>query len=182
MDVLLDAAGVRVAGLGFAVCHERNDGPAHEVPAPVGIGVGLVLLPHPPDLDDQVVAAVVVERRVEGEAEPVVQFGVKLHGVAVEDLRRRVAGVVVGVLLAQGAPRGVAKLDAELEIFTGLDLLAYAEPLPRRNLPGGQRVRGQYEVLHPAGLAPSTTAERVVAVRAPLADDELVRRGRGYAR
>lgn len=95
MLLVADEAGGRVAVLGHAVLdvgydEARADGR--------GVSIGAGFGPRfPPQLEEKIPRAVILERRVEAEAEPLVGAGCDVGLGAIENLDRRSAGVVVGV-------------------------------------------------------------------------------------
>ena len=137
MQFVADLSGVRVAVPGRAVLDVGYDeARTRGVGVGVGAGFGTRL---PAQLEDEVARAVVDERGVEVEAEPLVGAGGDIGPGAVENLGRRGAGVVVGVGRREGGSRGVAELEREVVEAAGSEYVG-EEPLPFRNRTRGYGV------------------------------------------
>lgn len=150
------------------------------VPARVGPPIRIrpaVVVAFPPHLEEQVVRAVVAERRVKLEAEPLVGRSGDAARVAVVNLDRRIAVVVVDVRIGQRGFGGVATLKPELVKIAGI-LRQRRVPFPFGNVAGGSGVRLQDQRLAPEGVI-STSAERVVGREIAAADGNEVGLGRG---
>lgn len=136
-----------------------------------------VVVAFPPHLEEQVIRAVVGERLVEVEAEPLVGGRGDATGVAVINLDRRLAVVVVDVRIGQRGFGGVATLEPELVKIAGI-LRQRRVPLPPGNIAGGNGVRLQDQCLAPEGVV-STSAERIVNREIAAAYRDEVGLGRG---
>lgn len=131
----------------------------------------------PEDLDDQVIHAVVFERRIEVESPPGVGRGVGVLRIPpVND--DRLPAVVVGVEVGDELrPPRVAERDLEVIKITARESRA-GVPLPPRDGPRYQAFLFQRQVLAPYGPGVSTPVEgKARHVRAFADDDVLLRRG-----
>jgi hypothetical protein len=171
---------VYLALVGIAVVRRRTLYVRAYVPArrtrPVRIRPAVVVA-FPPHLEQQVVGAVVLESRVELEAEPLVRRRGDAAGFAVENLDRRIAVVIVGVRVGERSLGGVAALEAELVEIARL-LRQGGVPLPLGNVARGKGVRLQDQRLAPEGVV-STPAERIVGREIAAADGDEAGLGRG---
>ena len=175
MEVVEYLALVGIAAKRRRTLNIRTYVPARR-PRPVRISVAVVVA-LPPHLEQQIVRAVVAERLVKLEAEPLVGRSGDAAGIAVVNLNRRLAVVVVGVRFGQRGSGGVATLEPELVKIAGI-LRQGGVPLPFGNIAGGNGVRLQDQRLAPEGVV-STSAERIVNREIAAADGDEVGLGRG---
>ena len=133
----------------------------------------------PEDLDDEVVVAVVLERRVEVEPPPGIGDRVArvLRGALV-NLARRPAVVVGDEVGDELGLAGVAQRDLEVVEVTRREHRT-GVPLPPRNRPGDEAFLSQNQVLAPHGAGISTAVERESRHVGAFADDDVLLRRRG---
>lgn len=175
MQVVVQLAFVRITVIGRRPFDIRTYVPAGGT-RPIAIGPTVVVA-FPPHLEQQVVGAVVAERGVELEAEPLIGRGGDVAGLAVEYLYRRLTVVVVGVRIRDRGFGGMATLQSELVEIAGVLGLG-SVPLPLNDVAGGNGVRLQDQRLAPEGVV-STPAERVVDREVAAADGDELGPGQG---
>ena len=171
---------MHLALIGIAVVRRRPLYVRTYVPArispPVRIRVAVVVA-FPPHLEEQVVGAVVAERRIEIEAEPLIRGGGDAARIPVVNLDRRLAVVVVGVGFGERSLRGVATLETEFVEIARLLRLG-GVPFPLDNVAGGNGVRLQDQRLAPEGVV-SAPAKRIINREIAAADGDEGGLGRG---
>jgi hypothetical protein len=173
--------GVGIAAVGIAV---QKAGVELAVPA-AGVavtgGAAGAVVAVPPDLDDQVIAAVILEGRVEVEAPP--GFLGSITNVQPAPVKYRTgspAAVVADVTGGEGGEIGVAERYLErVEVPGQKGLGGAGPPLPPRNAARREGVPLQDQVLVPVGVPTSTPGEGMGEVAGIDADDVLRRDGRG---
>ena len=159
---------IRVPALRIAVHDIREAAPAVHGEIPLRIPAAVVVL-LPPHLDDEVAPAVVLERRVEIEAEPGIgRNGACGRGVAAVDRDGRVAVVVVDESVGEGREGRVAERQAVI-VVAARRQVHRGVPFPPGYGPGREAVALEHQNLVPAGRDPSTRGVRRRAAGRPEA-------------